>query len=248
MKQTMVFVLKTPHTLHIHIMGTCLILFTLVSFPAGAVAILLSDGYNWYLMHRHASSAQDYGIPRYLQPTKDNRLTSSCGSAWKQRIWPTPELVSTLLKTHAWNQVSWLRSQTSAATEGNIQRAGRHIPPKKSLSQPLSFYLCDLWQGERETDRKSSFKCYSTWELQWCLSLWICVCARLLTWPVNMLLRGLRGYFSSKSPPSRSSVGWSCELISLQPQGLHKTSATVTHKHTRSHEHGKTHRTEQTSC
>lgn len=133
-------------------MRTCLILFTLVSIPAGAIGILLSDGYNWYLMHRHASSAQDCGIPRCLQPTKDNGLTSSCGSAWKQRIWPAPELVSVLLQKNVWNQVKYpgwdLRLQLQQ------RETSRELvvtsPPKKSLSQPLSFYLCDLWQGDRD--------------------------------------------------------------------------------------------------
>lgn len=161
--------LHSHHRFSVLNLCTCLILFTLVSIPAGTIGSLLGDGHNGYLMHRHASSAQDCGIPRCLQPTEDNRLTPSWGSAWKQRIWPAPEFVHALLQTHAWNQVKYpgwnLRLKLLLR---NIQRAGHHIP-KKSWSQPLSFYLCDLWQRER--NRKSSFKFYSTWELQWCLSL-----------------------------------------------------------------------------
>lgn len=111
-----------------------------------------------------------------FSPPKDNRLTPSWGSAWKQRIRPAPELVRTLLQTHAWNQVKYpdwdLRLQLQ---QRNIRRAGRHIPKKAEAN--LSRSTCVICDRERGRDRqKNSFKFYSTWELHWCFSLWMCAC------------------------------------------------------------------------
>lgn len=143
--------LHSHHRFSVLNLCTCLILFTLVSIPAGTIGSLLGDGHNGYLMHRHASSAQDCGIPRCLQPTEDNTLTPSWGSAWKQRIRPVPELVCTLLQTHA-----WIRLSIPAKNLDFSCRAGRHIPQKKL--KPTSLVLPDWFvtgERERQTNRKS---------------------------------------------------------------------------------------------